>query len=443
MRGGATLVVLLLLVFMMLLMAAGAHRGLLFEQRTSANQYRAAQAFEAAEAGLAWALSQLNETDFIDASCAPRPEAVDGQTFRDRFVRAAVRQADSSGSGGLSGLPGTGGSAGSAGPNGSGNPGGSGGSVSPLATGPSCHRDAERATWACGCPAQAPPPRAAGTSTASVWFEVGLQPDTTPGLVQLSASGCVGRAGGGGCSAGDGEFIEAQAQSKLLVGRIAALTADPGAALTVRGAAHLGESPWRLASQSEVAPGLALRAGAEVDAADLTVLGAPGAPTRSLVLDGDPPLHRLTATAMFTTMFRMDKAAWRHQPPVRTVDCGSDCDGALRSALGPAFQHPMVWLGQGLHLREATTLGSPEAPVLLLVDGPVRLEAPVTVHGLVYAMSPDWQAPGGVTVHGAVVAENDLLGAGPARIDHDPALLRRLGERAGTYARVAGSWQDF
>ena len=52
-RGVAALVVTLLLFAAMCLVAAYAHRGVLFEQRASANQYRAAQAFEAAEIGRA------------------------------------------------------------------------------------------------------------------------------------------------------------------------------------------------------------------------------------------------------------------------------------------------------------------------------------------------------------------------------------------------------
>ena len=59
-RGAAALIVVMLLFFIISLVAAYAGRNLIFEQRTSTNQYRATQAFEAAEAGLEWALAMLN-----------------------------------------------------------------------------------------------------------------------------------------------------------------------------------------------------------------------------------------------------------------------------------------------------------------------------------------------------------------------------------------------
>jgi hypothetical protein len=52
----ATLTVVMVLFFVVSLVAAYAGRTSIFEQRTSANQYRSTQALEAAEAGLEWAV---------------------------------------------------------------------------------------------------------------------------------------------------------------------------------------------------------------------------------------------------------------------------------------------------------------------------------------------------------------------------------------------------
>jgi Tfp pilus assembly protein PilX len=51
-QGAATLVISLVLLFGMTVAAFFANRGLIFEQKTSANQYRSTRAFEMAEAGL-------------------------------------------------------------------------------------------------------------------------------------------------------------------------------------------------------------------------------------------------------------------------------------------------------------------------------------------------------------------------------------------------------
>ena len=80
----------MLLFFIVSLVAAYAGRNLIFEQKTSANQYRATQAFEAAEAGLEWALAMLNGGR-IDAACSP-PDPVDNTlpSFRQRYLNIDV-----------------------------------------------------------------------------------------------------------------------------------------------------------------------------------------------------------------------------------------------------------------------------------------------------------------------------------------------------------------
>ena len=64
-RGAASLIVVMLLFFVLSLTAAYANRHLIFEQKTSANQSRSTAAFEAAEAGIEWALAQLNGLSLI------------------------------------------------------------------------------------------------------------------------------------------------------------------------------------------------------------------------------------------------------------------------------------------------------------------------------------------------------------------------------------------
>jgi Tfp pilus assembly protein PilX len=60
-QGAAALAVTLVLLFITTLVAAYAHRNHLFELSASTNQYRATQAFEAAEAGLEWTIALLND----------------------------------------------------------------------------------------------------------------------------------------------------------------------------------------------------------------------------------------------------------------------------------------------------------------------------------------------------------------------------------------------
>ena len=86
-RGASTIAVTLLLSFVALLSVAFVNRSVLFDAKTSVNQYRSAQAREAAEAGLAWALAQLNTSLPIGDDCRPSGNASD-LPFRERSVAA-------------------------------------------------------------------------------------------------------------------------------------------------------------------------------------------------------------------------------------------------------------------------------------------------------------------------------------------------------------------
>ena len=86
-HGASTIALALLLSFVALLSVVFTHRSVVFEARSSLNQYRAAQAREAAEAGLAWALAQLNNSTPIGDDCRPSPDAA-ATAFRERSVAA-------------------------------------------------------------------------------------------------------------------------------------------------------------------------------------------------------------------------------------------------------------------------------------------------------------------------------------------------------------------
>jgi hypothetical protein len=84
-RGAAALFITSMLFLAMALTALLVNRNLVFEQRSATNQYRATQAFEAAEAGLEWATAQLNNPEKLGTDC--RPSADDAaRTFRQWYA---------------------------------------------------------------------------------------------------------------------------------------------------------------------------------------------------------------------------------------------------------------------------------------------------------------------------------------------------------------------
>jgi len=401
-RGSAALSVVFTVAGMVLLLAGVVHGHLLTSQRLAANQQRAAIAAEAADAGIDWLLGRLNAGTPVDTTCRPEPGST-GPTFRETFA------GDPSDDGAWS---------------------------------PSPHPAAcaiRETGWTCRCatPGAAPwdadpPPLAA--------FSVRLDTDTPSDVMRLTATGCSGW--DPGCGGPEGARADARAHAVVSVGHLPALAHPPAAALTVHGRLDLGDAPWSVATGAR--PGtLALRTGGAVNAGRLDVQGPPGAPRSSLLSAADPSLQAIEPATAFTRHFHMDPAGWRALPAVREVPCSTPCDTALHALLGPRVHHPMLWLAGGLHLAAPATLGTPEHPVLLVVDGPVHLAAEVHVHGLVWARSPRWDSPGSTEVIGAVVAEGDLSGSGTTRVRHDLPTLQALRHRTGTFVRVPGSWRDF
>lgn len=200
-RGAAALLVTLMLFLALALASLGLHRHLIAEQRAAANQARATQAFEAAEAGLEWALAQLNGTQRIGADCQPDTDpAATTPTFRERYLTLTRTT----------------------------------GGVTPTALQASCVRTGSG--WSCSCPASGP---VVLTAPAGVEpgpaFTLRFQPATRAGAVRISADGCTSLAGA--CAAGSASSADATAHAEVTVALVAGLRNSPALALTTRDAA--------------------------------------------------------------------------------------------------------------------------------------------------------------------------------------------------------------
>lgn len=195
-RGAATLLVTLMLFFALAIAAFGLNRHLIVEQRISANQARAAQAFEAAEAGLDWAQAQLNGVARVGADCRPTADPLDttAAPMRDRALvldRISHR-------------------------------------FTPTALQPVCVRSATG--WSCGCGSALPEaPRDDAPAPA---FAVHFIAGDAPGSVRVAVDGCSRLASP--CAPGSAADATARNQASLAL--FPALRHPPAAALTTRDA---------------------------------------------------------------------------------------------------------------------------------------------------------------------------------------------------------------
>lgn len=445
-RGMAALVVVTVLFIVTSLVAAYTSRNLVFEQRTSANQYRSTQALEAAEAGIEWALMMLNG-GVIDEGCAGSNDT-GGTSFRTRYLSID----------------------------------GTTGNITPRAGAtvatlwPSCVFNGT--AWTCDCPINRLPTLdvPAGNQVFPAFrvrFVAATVPAGTsagPSLVRIESNGCTKL--DNGClnfpaQGGDGE---GRATVTVLLALSHGVSSKPLAPLTVRG--NVGDDLGFTASNPDVASGgIAVQARGTLNpgASGRSIVTAPGSPAALAVLQNDNSLPANVTPAslsaehkwgLFTASFNAWANSYREQPATLTLDCGNTGCSALAVSTA-ALLNPgrPLWLQGHLLLDSAVEIGSANAPVILLVTGnatssaTVTATAAATINGLIYlqdglvvsSTTPGnrWIDGAGVTVQGALVTEGNLDGSGSPKFIYDAALLERLRLTTGSFVRVPGGWRDF
>ena len=412
-RGAAALIVTTLLFFAMVLVTLFVNRNLVFEQHASANQYRATQAFEAAEAGAEWALAQLSNPQRLGPDCQPVADAT-ATSFRSRYLNQAS----------ASFVPRT---------------WNSGSTAAPLQ--PTCVRSS--AGWNCSCPASSAPvldvPAGDGPFPA---FSLQFMAGDKAGSVRVVSTGCTRLAGV--CFAGSAGSPEAVARVEVTVALFAGLRTPPAAALTTRGNVDADSAAFG-AHNADPATGIAVHAGGTISAGQARLTGTAGAPLSAAVLANDAGLASPSAERFFASWFGLDKERWKNQPTVKRITCSSDCGAVIEAAIAAVDGSALLWLDGDLSLNGPVTLGSPEHPVVLVVTGAARLRGAVTFHGLLHAASLQWDdtLAAGALLRGAAVSEAGYGGNGSPDFVYDRHALELLQTRSGTFTLVNGSWRDF
>jgi hypothetical protein len=449
-RGATSLIVVMVLFFVVTLVAAYASRNLLFEQRTAANQLRATVAFETAEAGVEWALAQLNGGR-VDDHCVATASTTQ-PTFRERYLS-------------ISGTSGT---------------------ITPLmqAGAPTVERRAgcvfNGTDWVCRCPTDADPALPVPTADpphAAFW--VRFQPMTVAagvtGVIRMQVNACT-RVATPGCldfnrqaEAGDG-----LATLWTVVALRGGFTTFPAAALTAGGPVtqsggnatitnNLSGAAVASTNVDLSSSGITVRSGASIDASTMTLNTVAGSPPASSLWPGDSglsfgttapsaalPAPATPANRAFSSVFGMWPGTFDAQPGLASVPCGSDCtatDVNTQILRNPGHVIRIDDGGAtGRRLRIGADIGSAAAPVVIVADPGVNIEfdsGTPTVHGLVYSRAAAWALRGNGTIEGAAVAQGSFdLGPGSVTLTYSPSIL--LGARFlnGSFVKVPGGWRD-
>lgn len=443
--GAATLVVVMLLFFVVSLAAAYASRNLIFEQRTSANQYRYTQGFEAAEAGLEWATAMLN-AGRIDDNCQPTTDPLK-QTFRQRYL--SIETADPTRLGNV---------------------------VPVMQSAPGADGDTSQwvgcvfngASWTCSCPqdadldlslvAPAPP----GIFPAfSVRFrrvaEVEAFEPTAPGVVRIEVNGCAEI--NADCllpKRGAGFFYNSCASSVCaMLALHGAAKAAPVAAMTVRGNVSGGMTVANpvVEFDGKRVDGVTIRAGGVISTAGMNLIGVAGTPGDLTIIGDDPTLKSPALPddsdecrfCLFAAATGLWPAAYRDQPATVRLTCPAECSPSSIATTAELNPGRVLWLRGPFTYTGSADIGSATAPVFLYADGDVNLNSTGTakIHGVVYTKGNLTLTSGG-GVRGSIYVTGDVAGSGGnVEVTYDPNVLRLLRLQSGSFVKVPGSWRDF
>jgi Tfp pilus assembly protein PilX len=428
-RGVATLIVVMVLFFVVSLVAAYTNRNLIFEQRTSSNQYRATQTFETAQAGLQWAVAMLNGPR-IDASCDTSVLTTD-TSFRERYLTIDAT------SGLVTGRTKSDGSTLYA----------------------ACVSNGTG--WNCSCPSDAVPaptlPTGAGVFPA---FQVRFfrnpasAPPIPPGMIRVDSIACPSF--DTVClDIGNAASAEGRAVVSTLVSLQSALKTPPSSALLVRGDLDVGSAVISAYNTDVTVGAVAVQLGGTADAtsrAAMALGSAPGTPASFAFVEEDTMLSGLTTAGtllptlgdrMFSTVFGISPASYRSQPGL-SVLTGCPCTAAqVRAAASLSPMRP-IWVEGDLRIDSTGDIGSVGSPVMIVAEGDItHTAAGVTIFGAIYSRAATWGTSGSGTVVGAAIAENDFGGSGSSTYLYNADVLRLLRLRYGSFVAVPGSWKDY
>jgi PilX N-terminal len=419
--GFGALAVMLLLLFATSIVVFYLNRGLIFEQKTSANQVRSTAAFEVAEAGLEWATGMLNTPTLVTPHCTMTT------SFRQRYLGT--------------------------------------GAVSPTPrTYPGCKIDGT--TLTCACPSAAGAGAEAFANPNSdvlPSFTISFEDVGDPQAVRVTSTGCTAQSGmcrpntaltpSGATTANS----DAWAQVSVILKLRSLLRAAPSAPLTCGGACNVDGS-YNIINTDVASNGYLVNSGSTItlqpgNGADYVTI--PGQPLTNAMIANDETLTALTGvngsgcadSTFFRAFFGTTIAEYRASPQVITINCGSgNCNTLVTNAYNAGWRSFYFPAANGVQLSNIT-LGAPGEGngVNLVSDGDIQTSGRTTIYGLVYGnnASLDYNGTGGADIFGAMVACNLYDSNGNGTLTYVPSSLGGNGLRPGSMVRVPGSWRDF
>jgi hypothetical protein len=446
-RGAAALAVSLLLLFGVTVAAFFANRTMIFEQRSSANQYRATKAFELADAGLEWAIARLNDPLTLAAGTCAAATGTGLVSFRGRYARPSP--ADATHPTGWFNAVGT-------------------------AAFPGCQIPTSGVPQPsdCGCPA-------AGGAVLAATDLPRFRVQFNTVASDSSSLEIVSR----GCTSGDpcdpnqpiSANTDSTAVARVVVKIVPTFPGGGPRAGLISGSTTVVSGSLNVVNTDTRTNGITINSGSVVDLATsgVSVVSLPGTPPAASILDNDPSLLQLTNADANGELFFMSFLGtgfddYRSSPLTVVINSGSgnnaagrtcsgaiDCGGAVSYWVDRGYSQfwvvpDVTFNNSNMPSTTGGTLGTDSRPIVLATPGQLTTTGGITAYGVLYAASAravdDLTLSGGgnSTVFGSLITRGDFARTGNGGITIVPRsrLFGDPGPPGGLLIPVPGSWRD-
>lgn len=162
------------------------------------------------------------------------------------------------------------------------------------------------------------------------------------------------------------------------------------------------------------------------------------------ITENDANLSSLSNDQFFTEIFGSTPNTVESGADLTYSNSGTTSYNGLDGVTGST-----IWINQTsgkAKLTSNTTIGSPDNPVVLIIDGEAQFTGNTLIYGYVFILGNDGlDMAGNAQIIGGVSTSSDIKARGNAKIVYNPTVLSNLNFNSGTttYARVPGSWRDF
>ena len=405
-RGVGTLLAVVLLYAAMAIIVAFTNRSLIFEQKTSANQYRATMALETAEAGLEWATAMLNKSGRLTNACVDSAVNTD-PSFTEKYLTWVPASK----------------------------------TWTPAAANTvvaACVTSLTGTDWTCSCPVAGTAPTVAPPSVGGFkpGFAIAFVTNAATRSVDLVSYGCTSSITSATCTG------DAAASVRVTMANVPALATAPGAPLTARGSVNINNAALGVQNGDPSTAGVTINAGMGINGTAIRITTTPGTPPNTTLVGNDDSLRNSSEDQMFQTFFGVPKTTWRDSVADAILTCPCT-ETTIETAL--AGKKRKLWLQGNLTMNSNSTLGSVTDPFIMIVDGSVEMRGDLAVYGVVYATAVTWDNTGGgnALMVGAAISEGNYSGNGTPDYYYDPRVIANLTTIPGRFSRVPGSWRDF